>query len=131
MLVLTRHRRVGSGSPEEAKALTCRHARCRTLVERSRKNPGRMPGFDDPSLRLNWNNPATFGPWTYVCGFCDAKVGPNTGYFANIPELQLGAARVYICPNCTRPTLAVGMVHAGTYQFDVKIQVPMPSSESK
>jgi hypothetical protein len=35
----------------------------------------------------------------YTCGYCGLFVGPNVGY-----EPSNGYDKIYICPNCEKPT---------------------------
>src|SRR6266513_270901 len=52
-----------------------------------------------------WMNPVNFADVQYTCGYCHLLVGPNAGYHTNAPAIaKEHNARVYICPNCNRPT---------------------------
>jgi hypothetical protein len=77
-------------------------------------------------ITFGWNGVGKIGRWAFVCGYCGAKVGGNEGYFAAIKDSGTRQGRLYICPNCTHPTLAVGAVAPGT-DIDVNIQVPSPT----
>lgn len=47
-----------------------------------------------------WNGASDVAPRSYVCGYCNHKVGPNKAFFTN-SQPQVYA---YICSHCGRPT---------------------------
>lgn len=50
-----------------------------------------------------WVDVDKMDPYKYQCAHCDALVGPETGYLCDRHE-GYGLGKVYICPNCNRPT---------------------------
>jgi len=76
-----------------------------------------------PRTRLNgmWNNPTVIGPRTYVCSFCDDKVGPNAGYHMNVPN-QI----ILICSGCNRPTFFEGDEQSPAPAFGAEVSSVPP-----
>jgi hypothetical protein len=54
-----------------------------------------------------WANVVGTKPKQYVCGHCYLNVGADKGYSAEAPKVadQRPLPRIFICPNCTLPTL--------------------------
>jgi hypothetical protein len=51
---------------------------------------------------MQWLNEAHIPPRVYVCGYCDAKVGPDKGNATQLhPRAQVF---LYYCSNCGQPT---------------------------
>jgi len=57
-------------------------------------------------LLIKWQNPSSLESRSYVCGYCEDRVGPDTGYFATVQQggASLGNFSVYICSSCRQPT---------------------------
>ncbi len=53
---------------------------------------------------ISWYDPRGLGPRSYVCGHCGRSVGPNQGYYGNIPTRSNAQVHIYICSFCERPT---------------------------
>ena len=53
-------------------------------------------------MQLNWQGVQGFQSRKYKCGFCDAVVASNKGFFAGISHLP--DRGIYICPHCLGPT---------------------------
>ncbi len=59
------------------------------------------------AVHFKWTNVNAIGRKQYVCGHCHLNVGIETGYFSDGPKGpgQAGPPRMYICPNCSLPTI--------------------------
>jgi hypothetical protein len=66
-----------------------------------------------------WSNTMQIGNRTYVCSYCDDKVGPNMGYFNNVPAPNM--ATILICSSCNRPTLFEGNKQSPAPAFGAKV----------
>jgi hypothetical protein len=49
---------------------------------------------------MGWFSLNQIGPKQYRCGHCGLNVGDDKGYFTD----KNNAHRIYICPNCAKPT---------------------------
>lgn len=76
--------------------------------------PGRV-GFPSESGTLEWKDVRQLESRDFVCGYCGKDVSSSRGY-----SDSAGAARIYICHRCSRPTFVLGPV-----------QVPGPLSAAE
>src|SRR4051812_47416556 len=71
----------------------------------SNYEPEGSPDWDNAAVPLEWNNLSDIPPRTYVCGFCEDKVGPYRGYHGvgRFPGHDLPIF-IFVCSSCGRPT---------------------------
>src|SRR5690606_14996234 len=59
-------------------------------------------------MRLSgrWDNTRTTSGISFFCGFCGTNAAPSASYFCESKSKtsSITTARIYICPNCNKPT---------------------------